>query len=276
MQVGRTWFTAIVMRRHSQGHYRSFVRITVWLLLSGVFWVLGGLTEGTTRAGFWVAAVAIEYVSPAVYYWVPGLGRSSTADWDVDGRHLAERCALFVIIALGESILVTGATFAEQPWSADTLAAFVVALLASVAMWWIYFDTGAERASHRIAHSEDPGRQARLAYTYLHLLIVAGVIVSAVADELVLAHPQHFIDHADGAIAAILIGPALYLAGNACFKWVSNDRRGPPFSHCAGLLLLAALTPIAYSHALSPLALGAATTAIMVIVAAWETIALRR
>ena len=276
MQVGRTLFVALVMRRHHQSHYLSFLRIAAWLLLSGVFWVLGGLSEGPARAGCWIVAVAVEYISPALYFWVPRLGRSTTADWDIDGRHLAERCALFVIIALGESILVTGSTFAHQAWNTATAAAFVVAFLGSVAMWWIYFDTGAERGSRRIAQSDDPGRQGRLAYTYLHLLIIAGVIVSAVADELVLAHPDHFSGHDNDAIATILGGPALYITGNALFKWVSNDRRGPPFSHCVGLAMLAALTPLAYSHAFSPLALGTAATAVLVIVAVWETIALRR
>src|SRR4029434_8964532 len=111
---------------------------------------------------------------------------------------------LFVIIALGESILVTGSAFAQQGWNTATVSAFVVAFLGSVAMWWIYFDTGAERGSRRIAQSDDPGRQGRLAYTYLHLLVIAGVIVSAVADELVLVHPHYFSGHDNDAIAAIL------------------------------------------------------------------------
>jgi low temperature requirement protein LtrA len=276
MQIGRTLFVAFVMRHHREVLYLNFLRIAAWFLLSGVFWVAGGLAEGPARAGFWIVAVAVEYIAPALYFRVPGLGRSYTADWDVDGHHLAERCALFVIVALGESILVTGSTFAQQAWASEAVAAFVVAFLGSVAMWWIYFDTGADRGRRRIAHSDDPGRQARLAYTYLHLLIIAGVIVSAVADELVLAHPHHFSGHDNAAIATILGGPALYIGGNALFKWVSNDRRAPPFSHCAGLAMLAALTPLAYSHAFSPLALGAATTSVLVIVAIWETIALRR
>jgi low temperature requirement protein LtrA len=204
------------------------------------------------------------------------MGRSNTTDWDVDGHHLAERCALFVIIALGESILVTGATFAGHAWNTPTIAAFIVAFLGSVAMWWIYFDTGAERASHRISHSDDPGRQARLAYTYLHLLIIAGIIVCAVADELTLAHPEHFEGDGRAAMAAMVGGPMLYLLGVALFKWVCNERRGPPLSHCTGIVLLAALMPLALAHLLTPLALGTATTLILVIVAAWETIALRR
>jgi low temperature requirement protein LtrA len=215
----------------------------------------------------------VEYVSPSVAFRVPGLGRSNTTEWDIDGGHLSERCGLFVIIALGESILVTGATFAESSWNATTIAAFLASFLGSIAMWWVYFDTSAERASHRISHSSDPGRIARLAYTYLHLLIIAGVIVCAVADEIVLLHPGHAESM---GIATILAGPALYLLGNALFKWASNDRRLPPLSHLAGLLVLAVLAPFAFAHHFSALGLGIATTSVMILVAGWESLALRR
>ena len=178
-----------------------------------------------------------------------------------------------MIIALGESLLVTGATFAKLAWNAVAIAAFVVAMVGSVAMWWVYFDTGAERASHRIRHSDDPGRQARVAYTYLHVLIVGGVIVGAVGDELVLTHPHHATD---ATVAAIVGGPLLYLLGNALFKWATNDRRGPPLSHLIGLLLLLVLLPLGLAHLLSALALGATATGILVLVAAWESVALRR
>jgi low temperature requirement protein LtrA len=158
-------------------------------------------------------------------------------------------------------------------WSGRAIAAFVVALIGSIAMWWVYFDTGAERASHRIRKAADPGRQARTAYTYLHALIVGGVIVGAVGDELMLAHP----DHLSGAgAAAILGGPALDLVGNALFKWTTNDRRAPPLSHLAGLVLLAALLPFSLGDHVSALAVGAAATGVLVMVAAWESVALRR
>ncbi|HEY0661967.1 MAG TPA: low temperature requirement protein A [Lysobacter sp.] len=273
MQVGRTLFMVYALRHERNELFRNFRRVTVWLLVSAVFWLGGGFAHGETRFMLWVVALLIEYVGPIVYFWVPGLGRSATTDWNVDGAHLAERCALFVIIALGESILVTGATFAGLPFEAINIASFVVAFLGSVAMWWIYFDTGAERASHRISQSQDPGRQARTAYTYIHLLIVGGIIVCAVADEIVLMHPGHA---EDAGIVVILVGPALYLLGNALFKWTTNDRRGPPLSHLVGLALLLVLVPFAFSHALSALALGAITTTILMVVATWETLALRR
>ena len=138
MQVGRSLFMVWALGDSSPGNVRNFQRITAWLALAGVFWIAGAFAEGGVRLGLWGAALAVEYVSPAVGFWTPGLGRSTTDDWDVEGGHLAERCSLFIIIALGESLLVTGATFEGLPWTAPTVAAFAVAFVGSVAMWWIY------------------------------------------------------------------------------------------------------------------------------------------
>ena len=111
-------------------------------------------------------ALLIEYVSPSVGFWTPGLGRSTTADWDIAGSHMAERCGLFIIIALGESILVTGAKFGNLPWTLPVVAAFTIAFVGSVAMWWIYFNIGAETGEPAYLRVRRPG-QARA--TGLHL-----------------------------------------------------------------------------------------------------------
>lgn len=272
MQVGRTLFALWAVRGESPGLIRNFQRILVWMSVSGVFWISGALVEGESRLALWGLALLIELISPSQYFWVPGLGRSTLSDWNVEGNHMAERCGLFVIIALGESLLVTGATFAELAMSQETMMAFLVSVLGSIALWWIYFDSGAERAHHRIASSADPGRQARIAYTYLHVLIVAGIIVSAVADELVLVHPGHA---SDAGIVVIIAGPLLFLLGSALFKWVMSDRPLPPFSHLAGLLLLLVLLPLALQHLFSALVLGALTTGVLVMVAVWENRSLR-
>jgi low temperature requirement protein LtrA len=269
MQVGRCLFMLWALRGHSPGNFRNFQRITGWRALSAIFWIAGGFADGNTRLSLWVLALFLETLAPSVGFWTPGLGRSTTADWDVEGGHMAERCGLFVIIALGESILVSSAKFADLPWTAEIVAAFGVAFLGSVAMWWIYFNIGAETASRRITHSSDPGRLARLAYTYMHLPLVAGIIVAAVGDELVLAHPT---GHTDIKTAAVLLaGPALYLFGNLLFKRETAGR--PALSHIVGLLLLALLVPA--SLGLQPLAFSAATTLVLVVVAVWETLSLR-
>ena len=270
MQLGRTLFMVWALRGNNPANYRNFQRVFCWLAFSALFWIGGALAQGDMRFGLWVVAILIEYIAPSCRFWTPGLGASTTSDWDVEGGHLAERCALFVIIALGESVLVTGATFAKLAWTPVAVASFLVAFTGSVAMWWIYFNIGAERGSRHISASDDPGRLARLVYTYLHLPLVAGIIVAAVGDELVLAHPT---GHTDAKTAAILLGgPALYLIGNIMFKRASAKHL--PLSHLVGLGLLAALIPAA--TILNPLTLSAATAAVLVIVAAWETWSFRQ
>ncbi len=273
MQLGRTAFFLWAARDGSLELRRAFWRIFVWFCVSAVFWLAGALWHPVQPVA-WTVALLLELAAPALYYWVPGLGRSHTRDWNIAGGHLAERCGLFVIIALGESLLLTGTAFADLQWNTRTpeaLAAFASAALGSVLMWWIYFDTGAHRARDRIVHSSDPGQQGRLAYTYLHILIVAGIIVCAVADELLLAHGDH------GATwVVILAGPLLYITGTLLFKWVMNERKPPPLSHLVGLVLLLALIWPAHNHQLPTLALGIATTGVFLVVAVWESIALGR
>lgn len=94
----------------------------------------GGLAHGDARVALWVAAVIVDYGVPLSGYATPGLGRSETRVWAIAGGHLAERCQLLVIIALGESILVTGATYSVLPGSAEVVAGFVVAFLGSVVL----------------------------------------------------------------------------------------------------------------------------------------------
>jgi low temperature requirement protein LtrA len=272
MQLGRTGFMLWVLKLHDAANFRNFTRIFLWFTAAAPFWIAGAFADGTARLWIWAIALAIEYLSPIAAFWVPGLGRSNTTDWQIEGAHIAERCALFIIIALGESILITGATFADLPWNATTISAFLVAFIGSVAMWAVYFNIGAERASRQIVSSDDPGRIAR-GYTYIHLLIVAGIIVVAVGDELVLHHPSGHDGHTSISTAAAIIGgPALYLVGTALFKRLSAPNF--PLSHLVGLGLLAVLAPLAMIT--TPLVLSAKATAILIIVAAWEWLSIGR
>ena len=268
MQVGRSLFMLWALGRHDAGNFRNFQRIIAWLIASGVFWIAGGLAGGDPRLVLWAIAIGIEYLMPTAGMWVPGLGRSLPQDWRIDGPHLAERCAQFVLIGLGESLVVTGATFADMAWDRFALEAFIAAFLGSVAMWAVYFNIGAERASHHIATAREPGRLGR-GYTYLHILIVAGIIVSAVADEIALTRPH---GHADlSAVLVIVGGPMLYLLGNALFKRLAAPNI--PLSHLVGLGLLLALG--AAGGMIARLHLATATTVILIVVAAWEWTSLK-
>jgi len=268
IQVGRTVFMLWAVRRDAMLR-QNFQRILCWVSLSAVFWIAGGLADGETRLWFWLAALAIEYVSPALSYRVPGLGRAVTADWTVEGGHIAERVGLFVIICLGESVLVTGATFAGLEWTAEVVWAAVVAFLGTLAMWWLYFSASHDAASEVIEHADDPGKLARRAYTYCPILIVAGIIVTAVGDELSLMHPTGHV--ATEAAAVLIGGPLLFMLGGLLAKLAVFETWAMP--RIVGVVALASLwfaVPMT-----TPLGLAAMTTAVMVAVAGWETLVKR-
>jgi low temperature requirement protein LtrA len=268
MQVGKTVFLVIVTPPARTLARMNAIRITAWLSASAIFWVAGGFAEGHQRLVLWMVALAIEYISPAVRFWIPKFGASQVADWVVEGGHMSERCAGFIIIALGESIVVTGATFAELAWTVETVTAFVSAFIGALAMWWIYFHKGAEAGSELISNSSEPGRLARLAYTYLHLPIVAGIILSAVANELVLAHPT---GHSGLRTQLSAVGgPLVFLVGTILFKHAI--RGWLQLSHGAGIIALGVL--YWFASELSPLMLSIATSALLIVVAAWESISL--
>lgn len=269
MQVGKTVFLWVSTPPSRMSARMNAIRITAWLSMSAVFWIAGGLAEGQSRLVLWAIALVIEYMSPAVRFWIPRYGPSSVADWVIEGGHMAERCALFVIIALGESVIVTGATFSELAWSAENVTAFVSVLGGSIAMWWIYFHKGAEAGSEEISKSSEPGRLARLAYTYLHMPIIAGIIICAVADELVLKHPG---GHSDlKTVLSSIGGPLLFLVGTILFKY--SFRGFLQLSHGFGIIALCLLAW--FASELPPLMLSILTTAIMIVVAVWESISLR-
>jgi low temperature requirement protein LtrA len=265
MQNVRNVFTVFAIGGDHVPSRRNFTRIQLWLLLSGGAWVAGAFAPPDTRLAWWTAALALEIGSPWWKFWTPGMGPSTLEDWQVSPQHFAERCGLFVIIALGESVLITGATFAEQRWTVANVAAFATAFAGSVAIWWVYFATTADAASEEFEHAARTGELARAAYTYAHIPIVAGIILSAVGDEVLLAHPTGHTEPSHAA--AVLGGPALFLVGSLLFNRMMCGTF--PRSHAVGLGLLGAaalLSPWA-----APLALGIAAAVVLAGVGAWET-----
>jgi low temperature requirement protein LtrA len=264
IQVGRNAFVVLAIGR---GHplTSNFRRILIWSILLGILWIAGGLAEGDRRVLLWAAAVAIEFVESWFGFPIPGLGRSRSPDWMlVAGGHLAERHELFIILALGESILVTGATYGELPRSPGTVVAFVVAFIGSVALWWLYFDRGAAAGREAITHTVDPGWLGLFAYSYFHLPMVAGIIAAAGGDELTIAHPMEPVTPA--MMALILGGPALYLVGNALFTWALSGLVS--WSRLVAIgVLLAFMPPAAGAAALNLLI---AATLVLVALVGWD------
>lgn len=269
MQVGRTAFIVLQLPA-SHPLAPNYRRILGWVGIAAVFWIAGGLADHGTRIALWSMAVLCEYVSPMFGFALPGLGRSHTRDWTIEGGHLAERCQLFVIVALGETLLASGATLGDHgDWDGPVLLALLATFLGTLALWWLYFGTSSKDTTHAIVHSDDPGRMGAYLH-YVHALLVAGIIVSAVGNDLVMAHPH---GHASLAQTAVLIaGPAIYLLGSAVYKRIVYGRM--PISHMVGAVALLLVAPLAQFASL--LWMGWLTLAIVLGVALWEQLACRR
>jgi low temperature requirement protein LtrA len=263
MQIGRTIFMIAALPPGPLR--RNFERILVWCVVSGALAVAGGVAGGHARELLWLAAIGVDVLGGLLGFEVPGLGRSRTADWTIEGGHFAERCQAFILIALGESIVIIGATLSVVAHvSATEIAAFVVAFAGSVALWWLYFDRSADASAEIIASSADPGRLGRSGYHLIHPVMVAGIIVAAAGDEKILTDPSM---HATTASAWLILGgPALFLAGHAAFKYVLWGIIS--WTRLAGIAVLALLALAV--PALPEIALAGCAAAVVAVVAATD------
>jgi low temperature requirement protein LtrA len=262
-QIGRTVFMVIALRGHPLR--ANFQRILVWCIVSSALALGGGFAHGVARELLWLGAVSVDLAGGLVGFATPWLGRSRTSDWTIEGGHFAERCQGFILIALGESIVIIGTTLAGvKSVTPATVTGFVVAFATSVTLWWLYFDQSAEAAAEKIAHSDDPGRLGRSAYHLIHPVMLAGIIVTAAADEKVLSD----LDAAASTTSAwmILGGPALFLLGHAAFKFVVW--RFVSWPRLAGIAALALLALA--SRAIPALALAACAAGVVAAVAATD------
>jgi low temperature requirement protein LtrA len=271
IQVGRTLFAIVALR--GEALQRTFERVLPWYIVISCLWLLGAVWPARLLGAVWPAhvrelvwalAIAVDLLGAALGYYTPGLGRSRTWDWTIEGNHFAERCQAFILITLGESIVVIGANLAGlHTVTGSAVAAFVVAFVGSAALWWIYFDRSAEAGARRIAASHDPGRLGRSAYVFIHPIMVAGIIVAAAADAEVLAHPSRAGEAATTWM--VLGGAALFLAGHALF--IAVVWRVMPWSRIAAIIVLALLGLLAPHVSALELGICAVTVVVGVAVA---------
>ena len=242
MQIGRNAFVVAVTPR---GRFnQNFRQILAWSVLSAPLWVAGGIADADgLRWALWLGALGLDLAAPLAAYWLPRVGRTPMSQWHIEGAHFGERFQLFVIIALGESVVLAGATASDTGLSIEVVAALLLAFLSSTALWWLYFGqvAGAILERIRTATPEERGQIGRDIYTYLHLPIVAGIVLIAVADELVIAHPADDLEDA-GALVA-LGGPALFLAG--LIAAAARVGHAPSRPRVAAVIALLAAVPLA-------------------------------
>ena len=270
IQVGRHLFLTFGSAEAGTVERDRAGRILVWFCVAGALWLAGGAVGPPARAWLWLGALALDYGAPLAVFWVPGRPRIDSSAWNVETSHFAERFQLFVIIALGESIVVTGATTAQLELAPARVAALGVAFLSTAALWWLYFNDVARIAERRLELAERRTDMARDAYTYLHVVLVAGVIVAAVGNALTIDRPTAVLPGA--GVAAVAAGPALYLLGLAVFRLrVAGSIAPKRLAGAAGCVAAGALGTV-----LPALALAALELAILVSVIGGEQVAGRR
>jgi low temperature requirement protein LtrA len=197
--------------RRGNASWAAIAGFAVTVAIGMLLLIAGSFFDGAPRTILWVAAAAIDYAGPA---WLTrerlrGLQQVAVA-------HFAERYSLFIIICLGESIVAVGLAASGHPLHAGLVAAVTLGLLIATGLWWTYFGGLAEEAEARLRAHEDPVLAAADAYSYLHLLLVAGIIVFAVGVKSAVAHAEDPL--ADGARLALCGGIAIYLVGLAAFR----------------------------------------------------------
>ncbi len=253
----------VLATEHDDPLRPSLVRIFVWNAWVGALWLLGALVSKDARIAVWIVALVADYAGPLAGHRTPALGRSDPRDWDLEPSHFSERLMLFLIIALGETIVAAGVTASELDLTAGRLTALVVAFAIAVALWALYFDFHAEGTLARLRGAARDRTVLARDLSYLMVPLVAGIIVSAVASEIVIRTPGRTLDGAE--LVALGAGPALYLLGSVAFK--VRVYRGLWGRRAVGVVLVAAATA-------AGLALPAlATWTLMLAILAWVGVA---
>jgi low temperature requirement protein LtrA len=190
--------------RHDPVQLRATFRLGPWFLVAAFVALAGGFVDSDLRPWVWLASLAID---------VTGTLTVARAGWKVSASHFAERFALIVIIALGESIVAIGIGAAGLARDWTFALSVVVAFAGVVSLWWTYFDVTAVSVARSFAATrlEDRGRFARDVFTYFHFPIVLGVIFYAVAAKKTLEHPLDPLS--DAGRWALGLGVALFLLG---------------------------------------------------------------
>jgi low temperature requirement protein LtrA len=224
--------------------------------------LLAGFLEGDARIAVWIVALAIDYLGPVVI----GVGRG----WRVAAEHFAERYGLIILIALGESIISIGVG-AGLDLDAGVLVAAGLGIVVVSALWWLYFDVAAIFARRRLVQARGLEQHwlAFQAYSYLHLPMVAGVVLFAFGLETTL-HDLGETLHAVPAVA-LCGGAALYLLAEVTFL-VRTMGRVFRRRTVAAIVLLALIPAATAIPALASLALVSAVCSLLV---AYEAIGRR-
>jgi low temperature requirement protein LtrA len=240
----------------------AIVRLARTALPGPALLIVAGLVDDhTLRVALWILGLGIDYAGPYVF---------GVTGFRVAAGHFAERFSLIVIIALGESIVAIGAGITGE-LDAGVLTAALLGLVVACALWWAYFDVVAVVAERRFRAMEADLRVriARDSYSYLHLPMIAGIVLIALGAKKTIGHVDKPLDTVPAV--ALFGGIALYYSGHVGFRL--RNLHTVNRVRLTALVVSLALIPVAVEvDALAALALAAALTASVIV---YEAIAFR-
>lgn len=229
----------MIISREDAGLRKQVLRFALSVAASSVVLLIASEFEGWLQTGLWMLALLADYVGTAL---------GGFRGWRLPSPgHFSERHGLIIIVALGESIVAIGVGVAQEPITLVIVAASVLGLLLSSALWWAYFDISALLGEHALVNEppETRARLARNAYSYVHMPLVLGVVLVAFGLKEVLLYVSDSSHHslADSlpavALAAMVGGVVLYLLGHVIFKWLTVHDISVVRLVTAGVLLAA-------------------------------------
>lgn len=241
--------------------HRAAVRTFALVSVGGLAAVLvGGFVDDSTRYAFWGLAILLDVIAATI--------GAQSESWNLHPEHFAERHGLFVIIALGETLIVAAGGIAGNGWSPQLVAVAVLAVATTCALWWTYFAVakpGLDRALESVRGAA-LSEMARDVFSLYHFPMLCGVILYAAAVEEAIVHPVAPFD--DATRLALAAGIALFAGGMVAATWRARRRLLAPRL----LLTLATGGALAAMPGLRPVPALSIAFAGMVAVAAWEQI----
>lgn len=233
IRLGRTvWCIATLDDPRARVHY---LRMLVWRLLTMPLWIGGALADADTRLYWWAAGTGIDLIGTWLAHPLPG-GQLVSSRFQFDGDHLLERCRLFIMIALGETVLTTGAAITSSHVSLMTIMTGTAALVGNIALWAMLFGAADRRVSAHMQITSDPVRASRHAMNSM-TVVVSGLIAVAVANKMIIMAP-----HSPPSVALSLLlfgGPVLMLGSIGWYSGVVL-RRSPRYNLFGAISLLSA------------------------------------
>ncbi len=259
IQLGRTVWTLFnstdaVLREH-------YFRTLLWVIATTPLWIAGAAVSPEARVLWWAPAAGIDQLGRWLAHPIPGR-RLHSENVEFDADHMLERCRLFLLIALGETVFTTGTAIAAASMTLMTLVTGTFALAGTVALWALSFGRSHRLIIRHLEKTTDPIRASRHAVNALTIM-VGGLIAVAVANEEVIAHPQ---GHTSLALGLLLGGgPILFLTAQGWYLWAVPKVRSQ--LHLVGgiALLLVGLVTLAVPPYVALLLVGASASTLAIL-----------